>query len=262
MKIVLGQYYPGNSILHRLDPRTKLIGLVALMTMAFMSKTAWAYALLGTATILLVFLSQVPIKTYLRGLRTIIGLLVFVTVLNMFFATGEKLLFSFGFIKVYQEGLIQAGFVIVRVVILVFISTVLTLTTPPIALADGLEYFLSPLSKIGVPAHEIAMMMTIALRFIPNLMEEMDRIIKAQKARGANLETKGIINRIKSLIPLLVPLFVSAFKKADDLALAMEARCYNGGIGRTRIHPLHFDKSDVGSFAFLSFLFLVFMFIK
>ena len=236
--ITIGQHYPTESYIHRLDPRVKLLGVLVYITMLLMVSSIWGYLIAGLCLALMIYASNVPVRYMLRGLRAILMIMLFTAVLNVFFTPGEHLIFEFWVIRMTWEGvgvMVQMG---VRLTMLVIGSSILTLTTSPLQLSDAMEYLLKPLSKIGVPSHEIAMMMTIALRFIPTLMEEMDKIMKAQMARGADFDTGGIIKKAKSLIPLLVPLFISSFRRADELAVAMEARCYRGDVNRTKMKQL------------------------
>ncbi|MCL2461891.1 MAG: energy-coupling factor transporter transmembrane protein EcfT [Defluviitaleaceae bacterium] len=243
-RIAIGQYYPADSPVHALDPRVKLAVVIVFVTALFFVQTFYGYiaAALGIAAVVRV--SSVPPKLLLRGLRGILFLLVFMVVLNIFFTPGATVILSFHMIQISREGIILAAKMALRLTLLITGSTLLTLTTSPIQLTDAIEFFLKPFKKIGLPAHEIAMMMTIALRFIPTLIEETDKIMKAQMARGADFDTGGIIKKAKSLIPLLVPLFVSAFRRADELAMAMEARCYRGDVGRTRMKEMKLVKRD------------------
>lgn len=241
--ITLGQYYPVDSLLHRLDPRTKLFGTLVYIVTLFIADNLWAYLAATIFLITAIKLSNVPVKFMVRGLKSIMFLLLLSVSFNLFLTPGTPI-FKIGFLQMTWEGLRFAAFMAIRLVYLVMGSTILTLTTTPNQLTDGLEKALMPLSKIGVPVHAIAMMMSIALRFIPILIEETDKIMKAQMARGADFESGNLLKKVKSMIPLLVPLFVSAFRRADDLAMAMEARCYNGGEGRTKMKPLRYEGRD------------------
>jgi len=243
--ISLGQYLPGNSAVHRLDPRTKILLMVVYIVIVFLVRTLWIFALPVLLLIAMFLFAQVPASYFLTSLKPMKWLLVFMFVINLFATQGETVLFQWRFIRLTQEALEQAVFITLRLVLLVAGTSILTLTTSPIALTDGLEKLMSPLRKLRFPAHELAMMMTIALRFIPTLLEETDRIQKAQMARGADFESGNLFQRAKSMIPILVPLFVSAFRRADELAMAMESRCYHGGEGRTRMRELHFHASDL-----------------
>ena len=256
INVTIGQYYPAPSIIHRLDPRTKLFATLMVITLLLLVNNFIGYGFVILCVAAIIKISQVPPKYMFKGLKGIIFLLMFTVILNIFFAPGQTVIFSFGFISITLEGLILASQLALRLIILVVFSSILTLTTSPIQLTGAIEYSLNPYKKIGVPAHEIAMMMTIALRFIPTLMEELDKIIKAQKARGADFETGNIVARAKSLVPVLVPLFISAFRRADDLAIAMESRCYRGDENRTRMKELKFMRRDYVAFVIL-FLFAI-----
>lgn len=245
--ITIGQYYPADSLLHRLDPRTKIIGTFLFIISLFVSRSWLAYGLAFLFLSLAIMLSRVPLKFMLKGLKAVMMIIFFTVLLNLFLTPGEALITLWRF-TITIEGVQTAVQMAIRLVFLIIGSSIMTLTTSPIALTDGIEYLLNPLKRIGVPAHEIAMMMTIALRFIPILLEETDKIMKAQMARGADFESGSIFKRAKSMIPLLVPLFISAFRRADDLALAMEARCYRGGEGRTRLKQLAYRRADAGVF--------------
>lgn len=241
--ITIGQYISGHSFLHKMDPRGKIIAVMLYMIALFVINNSMGYWSMIVVSIFIVLISQVPIKFFLKGLKPMVFIVVLTVVLQMFMTPGE-VLWQWGFLRLTREGIRQAIFMGTRLVLLVGITSVLTLTTTPIALTDGIEQLLKPLSKIGVPAHELAMMMTIALRFIPTLIEETDKIMKAQAARGADFESGNLLQRAKALIPLLVPLFLSAFKRADELAMAMEARCYRGGENRTRMKQLRYTYRD------------------
>ena len=249
--ITLGQYYPADSVLHRLDARTKFIGTMAFVVSVFVFRSFLGY---GVATLFLaamIALSKVPVKFMFKGLRSIFFILMITVVFNIFLTPGE-ILWHWGILKVTKEGLIVAGKMTIRLTYLVIGSSLMTLTTTPNQLTDGLERLMKPLSYLKVPVHEIAMMMSIALRFIPILLEETDKIMKAQIARGADFENGNIIQKAKALVPLLVPLFVSAFRRANDLAMAMEARCYHGGSGRTQMKPLKYKGRDYLAFLILA----------
>lgn len=241
--ITLGQYYPVDSILHRLDPRTKLFGTMVFILSLFIANNIWPYLLATVFLAAAIHFSHVPFKFMVRGLKAIVFLLIISVSFNLVLTPGEAV-FQLGFMKITREGIRLAGFMGVRLIYLVIGSSIMTLTTTPNELTDGLEKSLGFLKKVGVPVHEISMMMSIALRFIPILVEETDKIMKAQMARGADFETGNLIQKAKSMIPLLVPLFISAFRRATDLAMAMEARCYRGGEGRTKMKPLKYGKRD------------------
>ncbi len=243
--ITLGQFLPGDSGVHRLDPRTKIMLMVLYIVIVFIVDTMWFFVI---PTLLLVFMfimARVPASYFFSSLKPMRWLLLFMFIINLFSTSGEIVWVQLWIIRITQEATLRAVFFTLRLVLLVAGTSILTLTTSPIMLTDGLEKLMSPLRKIRFPAHELAMMMTIALRFIPTLMEETDRIQKAQMARGADFESGNIIQRAKSMIPILVPLFVSAFRRADELAMAMESRCYHGGEGRTRMRELHFQWGDL-----------------
>lgn len=243
--ITLGQYFPGTSLFHKADPRVKILLALYYIVIIFFAKTVASYVFLILATVCLVLGSQIPIKTVLRSFRALIFIIIFTSVINLFWTRGETLWVSFGIIKIYREGVIQACKMVIRLACLLCGSgVILSYTTSPIALTDGLERLLSPMKVLHVPVHEFSMMMTIALRFIPTLIEETDKIMNAQKARGADFSSGGLLKRVKALVPVLIPLFVSAFRRADELAVAMECRCYHGGKGRTRMTKLHLSVSD------------------
>lgn len=243
--ITIGQFFPGNSFIHRLDPRTKLLATVALIVVVFVAKGFSGLIALAAFVLLAALSTGIHLKFLMRGLKPILFIIMFTFVLNLFFNTDGDIIVKLAFIRITTGGLRMSAFMAIRLILLVMSSQLLTLTTSPISLTDGLESLMNPLKKIKFPAHEIAMMMSIALRFIPTLMEEADKIMKAQKARGANFDQGGLIQKAKAMIPLLVPLFVGAFRRADDLALAMEARCYRGGAGRTRMKQLKFKGIDL-----------------
>lgn len=255
--ITIGQYYPGDSPIHRLDPRVKLFGTLIYIISLFIFKGVAAFVLAAIFLVAAIKLSGVPFFYMVKGLKAIVVLMVITGVFHLFFTQGTPLV-SFGALTVTREGLKNAALMLVRLALLIIGTSLMTLTTTPNQLTDGLEKSLAPLSKIGIPVHEIAMMMSIALRFIPILIEETDKIMKAQAARGADFESGNIFRKVKAMIPLLIPLFVSAFRRANDLALAMEARCYRGGAGRTKMKPLCYRKCDYAAYAVL-FLYLASM---
>lgn len=240
----IGQFFPGESLIHRLDPRTKLLATIALIAIVFVSQGFAGFLLIGAFVLLCCASTGIHLKFLFRGLKPILFIVLFTFVLNLFFQTGEHVLFQWGKLKITAEGLRMASFMAARLILLVVTSQLLTLTTSPISLTDGMESLFRPLEAIRFPAHEIAMMMSIALRFIPTLMDEADKIMKAQKARGADFETGNLVQRARAMVPLLVPLFVGAFRRAEELALAMDARCYRGGAGRTRMKQLAFQWID------------------
>lgn len=250
--ITLGQYFPGESWIHRLDPRTKIIGTLAYIVALFIVGDFWGFLIAVAALFGVIGISRVPLKFILKGLKPIFIIILFTFVLNLFMIPG-KVIWSFWILTITEEGLYTAFFMAARLILLILGSSLLTLTTRPISLTDGIEALLSPLRKVGVPAHELAMMMTIALRFIPTLLEETDKIMKAQQARGADFESGNILRRAKSLIPILVPLFISAFRIAQELAMAMEARCYRGGQHRTRMNAMKLKKRDFAAGLLLVF---------
>lgn len=242
--ITMGQYYPVDSRVHRLDPRIKLILTILFIVIVFMAKTFLGYALILAFVFMTSRLACVPFRMLLRGLKPLRLIVILTFLLNLFFTSGETIWVEFWIIRITKEGFLQASFYSLRLVFLVLGTSLLTLTTSPVSLSDAIEILLSPLKVIHFPAHELAMMMTIALRFIPTLLEETDKIMKAQMARGADFESGNLISRAKAMVPLLVPLFVSAFRRASDLAMAMESRCYHGGEGRTRLRVLKITKND------------------
>jgi energy-coupling factor transport system permease protein len=249
--ITIGQYIPGESVIHRLDPRTKIIATFLYIVLLFLVNTFSGYACSALLILLAVALSRLPIKYILRGIRPL-AFIIILTLSLHFFMTEGHVIFQVGFLKVTQEGVVRGLMMVSRLVLLVVGTSILTLTTSPILLTDGIESLLKPLKGLGVPAHELAMMMTIALRFIPTLIEETEKIMKAQMARGADFESGNIFQRAKSLIPILIPLFINAFRRADDLAVAMEARGYRGGEGRTRFRVLRFTYKDVVALIFVA----------
>ena len=254
--ITLGQFFPGESLLHKADPRTKILSAVLLMATIFCAENLFSYLFLIGVTLSLAIIGNIRIRLLWKSIRPLLIVLLITGLLNLFLTTGEgNPLVSLGFLVIYEEGIWRALFMVIRVVLLVSgASLLLTYTTSPIQLTDGLESLLSPLKKLHLPVHEFAMMMTIALRFIPTLIEETDKIMKAQKARGADFSTGGLLQRAKALLPVLIPLFVASFQHAMDLATAMECRCYHGGEGRTKYRVLKFQFRDV---AFLLTLLIV-----
>ncbi len=242
--ITLGQYFPGDTVIHRLDPRTKLVMVIIYIVALFLCKWFVSYAVALLFLVTAVALSKIRPKALFKGLKPLLIIIIFTAVLNLFYTDGTVLV-KFWIFKITREGIMNAVFLVLRIMLLVMGTFLLTYTTSPIALTDGLESLLSPLKKLHFPVHELAMMMSIALRFIPTLIEETDKIISAQKARGADFETGNIFRRAKALIPILVPLFVSAFRRADELATAMECRCYHGGQGRTKLKQLRYRRRDV-----------------
>lgn len=250
LDITLGQYYPGNSFIHRLDPRTKILTTLILVVAVFLANSAIGYGALCAMVLFIIAISGLPFMLVLKSVKPLLFIIVLTLVLHSLMGQGDHVLYQWGIVKVTEEGLRLGVQMAMRLILLLMISSILTFTTSPIVLTDGIEALLRPFRVIGVPAHELAMMMTIALRFIPTLMEETDRIIKAQTARGADFSGGNLLARAKNMLPILVPLFISAFRRADDLAVAMEARCYRGGEGRTRMHQLAYRSGDVMAFIF------------
>ena len=243
--ITLGQYFPGNSVIHRLDPRTKLVMLVVYIVALFVASGPVSYCLMLIFLLTSIGISKIPGKSFVRGMKPLVFILIFTGLLNLFFTQGDTELVSFWGITITLEGVVRSIYMVARILMLIAGTFLLTYTTSPIALTDGLESLLSPLKALKLPVHELSMMMCIALRFIPTLIEETDKIMSAQKARGADFETGKLLDRVKALIPILVPLFVSAFRRADELATAMECRCYQGGDGRTKMKMLRYGRVDV-----------------
>ena len=248
--ITIGQYYPAKSILHRLDPRVKFVGTIAFLISLFVANSLWGYLLATAFLAVVIVLSKVPVKFMMKGLKPLFFIFILTVAFNLFLVPG-KVVVQIWILKITEEGIRQAIKIGIRLIYLVMGSSVMTLTTTPNQLTDGLEKLMRPLNKIKVPVHEIAMMMSIALRVIPILMEETDKIMKAQIARGADFESGNLIKKAKNLIPLLVPLFISAFRRADDLAMAMEARCYHGGDHRTSMKPLKYQNHDIMAYLVL-----------
>ena len=247
--ITLGQYFPGKSPIHLLDPRTKLLFLIIYFIALFTADGWVSYGIVLVFLSTVIYMTTIPLKTIVKGLKPLIFILVFTGILNLFMTPGENVLVSFWGLKITTEGLVQAIFMVSRILMLIVGTFLLTYTTSPIALTDGLESLLGPLKKLHLPVHELSMMMCIALRFIPTLIEETDKIMSAQKARGADFETGSLMQRVKALVPILVPLFIGAFRRADELATAMECRCYQGGEGRTKMKTLHYKRRDFVAFA-------------
>ncbi len=255
--ITLGQYFPGDSCIHRLDPRTKILATIIYIVAIFFAASPVSYGILAAFAAAVIALSRLPLLLVVKSLKPIWIIVILTLLIHMFTAPGENIIFTWKFLSVTQEGIDMGLKMAARLILLLLFSSVLTFTTSPIVLTDGIESLLRPLKCIGVPAHELAMMMTIALRFIPTLLEETDRIMKAQTARGADFSSGNILQRMKNMLPLLVPLFISAFRRADELAIAMEARCYRGGDGRTRMHELAYRPRDFAAFALVIALALV-----
>ena len=244
--ITLGQYFPGNTLIHRLDPRTKLLFTVLYIIALFSARGGVAYIVLFAVLCACIAISKISPKTILRGMRPILFIIVLTAVLNIFYTPGDPI-WQWKFLKITVEGLWAAFFMVLRISFLITCTFLLTYTTSPIMLTDGLEKLLGPLKRLRVPVHELSMMMSIALRFIPTLIEETDKIMSAQKARGADFDTGNLFQKAKALVPLLVPLFISAFRRADELATTMECRCYHGGEGRTRLRQLRFLGTDIAA---------------
>ena len=242
--ITLGQYFPGNTLAHKLDPRTKILMVVLYIVALFCAKGILTYAIMGLCLAVCVHISKVGVKQLVRGLKPVLFIILFTGILNLFFTPGERYLVEWGFLRISDTGLKNAVFMVLRIMLLIMGTFLMTYTTSPISLTDGLERLLNGLKKFHVPVHELAMMMSIALRFIPTLIEETDKIMSAQKARGADFESGNLMQKAKALIPILVPLFISAFRRADELATAMECRCYHGGEGRTKLHILKYEGRD------------------
>ena len=246
--ITLGQYFPGKSPIHLLDPRTKLLFLIIYFIALFTADGWVSYGIVLVFLSTVIYMTTIPLKTIVKGLKPLIFILVFTGILNLFMTPGENVLVSFWGLKITSEGLVQAIFMVSRILMLIVGTFLPPYPTPPIALPEGLEPLLGPLKKLHLPVHELSMMMCIALRFIPTLIEETDKIMSAQKARGADFETGSLMQRVKALVPILVPLFIGAFRRADELATAMECRCYQGGEGRTKMKTLHYKRRDFVAF--------------
>ncbi|WP_114746821.1 energy-coupling factor transporter transmembrane component T family protein [Falsibacillus pallidus] len=261
-KMIFGRYVPVESLIHRLDPRAKLLFVFAYICIVFLANNTATYAVLLVFTMALILISRIPIIFLINGLKPIFLLIIFTFSLHLFFTEGGKLLFQFSFIHIYEEGLRQGIFISLRFMLLIFVTSLLTLTTSPIAITDGLESILNPFKRIKFPVHELALMMSISLRFIPTLMDETDKIMKAQTARGVDFSSGPIKDRIKAVVPLLIPLFVSSFKRAEELAIAMEARGYRGGEGRTKYRLLKWSGADTGVFVFLAILVALLVYLR
>lgn len=244
--ITLGQYFPGDTVIHKIDPRTKILFVLAYIILVFCISSFAGYIALAIFIVGCIIVSKIPPAFVFKGLKPIMVFIIITGLFNLFLTSGE-VVWQFGFLKITREGIRFAAFMILRLTFLILGTSLLTLTTSPISLTDGMEHLLSPFKKIGVPAHELSMMMSIALRFIPTLMEETDKIMKAQAARGADFESGNLLMRAKAMIPILIPLFINAFRRADELATAMECRCYCGGDGRTSLNELKFSSRDLGA---------------
>ena len=243
-EISFGQYYPASSFVHKMDARMKILLVIAYVTLIFLAKNFYAFLAAGVLLAIIVVFSRVPLRLVLKSIRGILFLVIFTALINVFFYRSGELLFQWKFIKIYRDALIFAAFMALRLTLLVMGTSLLTLTTTPVSLTDGIESLLSPLKKLRFPVHELALIMSIALRFIPTLMEETDRIMRAQKARGADFETGGILHRAKAMLPVLIPLLFSAFRRADELGDAMDARCYSGSKNRTKYKKLRLTWRD------------------
>lgn len=242
--ITLGQYFPGTTVAHKLDPRTKILLVVLYIIALFCAKSLVTYGIMALCLAVCVYISKVSVKALVRGLKPVLFIIIFTGILNLFFTPGDRYVVEWGFLHISDTGLRNAVFMVLRIMLLIMGTFLMTYTTSPISLTDGLERLLNGLKRFHVPVHELAMMMSIALRFIPTLIEETDKIMSAQKARGADFESGNLIQKAKALIPILVPLFISAFRRADELATAMECRCYHGGEGRTKLHVLKYQRRD------------------
>ena len=260
--ITLGQYFPGDTVIHRLDPRIKILVALLFLVAVFVVRTMWGFLALTVLFTVIIALAKLGPVTILRSIRPLLFIIIFTFILNILFYSGQTVYWQWGFLTISKEGIEKAVFIAIRLVLLIVATSLLTLTTSPMQLTDGLESLLSPLKKIKFPVHEMSMMMSIAMRFIPTLIEETDRIMKAQTARGAEFDSGNLLKKAKNMIPLLVPLFVGAFKRADELALAMESRCYHGDEGRTRMKVLRLKRMDVWALVLMiaaSVLFMVFL---
>lgn len=247
--ITLGQYFPGNSLLHRFDPRSKIIFTVLFIAAIFLCKGLVSYGITLLILLMMIGISKVQPRVFLKGMKPVVFIVVCTAILNLFYTSGT-VLWSWGILKITEEGIWKAGFMVLRILMLIACTLLLTYTTSPILLTDGLEKLLRPLKKLHFPVHELSMMMSIALRFIPTLIQETDKIISAQKARGADFDSGNLIQKAKALIPILIPLFISSFRRAEELAIAMECRCYHGDEGRTSLRQLHYAGRDYGLIVF------------
>ncbi|HZH61642.1 MAG TPA: energy-coupling factor transporter transmembrane protein EcfT [Metabacillus sp.] len=260
--MIIGKYVPGDSPVHRMDPRAKLIMIFTFVFIVFFANNIFTYILLGLYTFLIVFMTKLPIRFLIRGLKPVLWVILFTFFLHLIVTKEGNVLMDLGFFKIYEEGLIQGIYISLRFLYLILITTILTLTTTPIEITDGMESLLGPLKKVKLPVHELALMMSISLRFIPTLMEETDKILKAQMARGVDFTGGPIKDRFKAIVPLLVPLFISAFKRAEELATAMEARGYRGGEGRTKLRQLQWGLTDTTFLVFLVILGLALLYLR
>lgn len=260
--IIIGKYVPGQSLIHRMDPRSKLIMIFLFVFIVFLANNLLTYVVLGLFTLFIVLLTRLPIRFLLNGLKPVLWIIFFTFILHLFVTKEGRILLDLGVFRIYEEGLKQGIFISLRFLYLILITTILTLTTTPIEITDGMESLLAPFKKIGLPVHELALMMSISLRFIPTLMEETDKILKAQMARGVDFASGPIKARLKAVVPLLVPLFISAFKRAEELATAMEARGYKGGEGRTKLRQLHWGYRDTSVLSLVVVLGFVLLFLR
>ena len=247
--ITLGQYFPGNSLLHRFDPRSKILFTVLFIAAIFLCKGLVSYGITLLILLIMIGISKVQPRVFLKGMKPVVFIVVCTAILNLFYTSGT-VLWSWGILKITEEGIWKAGFMVLRILMLIACTLLLTYTTSPILLTDGLEKLLRPLKKLNFPVHELSMMMSIALRFIPTLIQETDKIISAQKARGADFDSGNLIQKAKALIPILIPLFISSFRRAEELAIAMECRCYHGDEGRTSLRQLRYAGLDYGLIVF------------
>lgn len=243
-KLLIGRYIQGNSFIHRLDPRTKLLASFYFILIVFLANSWWGYLALLLYAFLVIYLTGISVRYFLKGIRPMLWIILFTVVFQLFFTTGGTVYFQWKIIRITSVGMTNAAYIFMRLVLIITMSTVLTLTTSPIELTNGIEQLLRPLSRFGFPSHEIALMLSIALRYVPTLMDEAEKIMNAQRARGVEFDEGSLIQRIKSLIPILVPLFISAFNRADEMAIAMEARGYRGGEGRTQYRQLQYTRRD------------------
>jgi energy-coupling factor transport system permease protein len=260
--MIIGKYVPGHSLIHRMDSRSKLIMIFLFVFIVFLANNALTYVMLGIFTITIVLLTKLPVNFLIKGLKPILWIILFTFILHLLVTKEGEVLFDLGFLKIYEEGLKQGIYISLRFLFLILMTTILTLTTTPIEITDGMESLLAPFKKLGLPVHELALMMSISLRFIPTLMEETDKILKAQMARGVDFASGPIKSRIKAIVPLLVPLFISAFKRADELATAMEARGYQGGEGRTKLRQLKWKFLDTAVLILLIILGLLLIYLR
>lgn len=243
-KLILGRYIPGDSFVHRLDPRAKLIASFYFIGIIFICNNFYSFGLMFLFTLLAIRLSQINMRFFLRGVKPLIWLILFTVSLQILFTQGDHVYFQWGWITISEFGLKNGAYIFIRFVLIIFMSTLLTLTTPPLSLSDAIEYLLRPLKVVKFPAHEVSLMLSIALRFVPTLMDETEKIMNAQRARGVDFSEGNLMQKMKSIVPLLIPLFVSSFNRAEELATAMEARGYNGGDGRTKYRILRWEKED------------------